>query len=64
LSANHLSDDVAYTLSIRKFFVEVAYGPTCMVNTLSIPILRAQFTNHAIPKYLHLLGILVFKVFN
>jgi hypothetical protein len=32
--------------------------------TLSIPILRAQFTNHAISKYPHLLGILPFKVFN
>jgi hypothetical protein len=29
-----------------------------------IPVLRAQFINHAILKYLHLLGILAFKVFN
>jgi hypothetical protein len=34
------------------------------LDTPSIPVLRAQFTNHAIPKYLHLLGILAFKVFN
>jgi hypothetical protein len=32
--------------------------------TPSIPVLRAQFANHAIPKYPHLLGILAFKVFN
>jgi hypothetical protein len=32
--------------------------------TPSIPVLKAQFVNHAIPKYPHLLGILVFKVFN
>jgi hypothetical protein len=32
--------------------------------TPSIPVLRAQFTNHAIPKYLYLLGIFAFKVFN
>jgi hypothetical protein len=33
-------------------------------STPSIPILRAQFANHAIPKYPHLLGILAFKRFN
>jgi hypothetical protein len=32
----------------------------CMISyTPSIPVLRAQFANHAIPKYLHLLGILL-----
>jgi hypothetical protein len=35
-----------------------------IICTPSISVLRAQFTNHAIPKYLHLLGILAFKVFN
>jgi hypothetical protein len=43
-------------------------------STPSIPVLRAQFTNHAIPKYIYLfpskkkyiylLGILAFKIFN
>jgi hypothetical protein len=32
--------------------------------TPTIPVLRAQFANHAIPKYPHLLGTLAFKVFN
>jgi hypothetical protein len=35
-----------------------------ILNTPSIPVLRAQFVNYAIPKYPHLLGILAFKVFN
>jgi hypothetical protein len=37
---------------------------TSSFNTPSIPVLRAQFTNHAIPKYLRLLGIFAFKVLN
>jgi hypothetical protein len=39
-------------------------GLVYIASTPSVPVLRAQFANHAIPKYLHLLGILAFKVFN
>jgi hypothetical protein len=65
--ANKISDEICYFLYSNL----APLGKTCLMKkisiillTPSIPVLRAQFTNHAIPKYLHLLGILAFKMFN